>query len=64
MALYFELLFLELNNNFYQDMKDNGLTLGLDDLIMSNHSKHENNLYLLKSRFSVNTIRSNEGKSE
>ena len=59
-ALYFELLFLELNDKFYNDMKANGISLGLDDMIMSNHSKHENNLYLLKSRFSVDTIKKME----
>lgn len=64
MALYFELLFLELNDQFYKDMKNSKITLGLDDLIMSNHSKHENNLYLLKSRFSVNTIKKKEKENE
>jgi len=55
-ALYFEIIFLELNNEFYKDVSENGVTLGLDDLIMSNHNSHEQNLYHLKSRFSSQVI--------
>ena len=56
-ALYFEILFLEINNEFYRSMKDQDkMSMGLDDLVMSNHNTHENNLYLLKSRFSSTRI--------
>ena len=52
------MLFLEINNSFFKDLEESGtITMGLDDLIMANHSKHENNLYLLKSRFEVTKIR-------
>ena len=61
-ALYFELLFLEINNQFYSDMQNSGMTMGLDDLIMANHSKHENNLYLLKSRFQVTKLKGVAGE--
>lgn len=60
-ALYFEILFLEINNEFYKMLQEGEKTMGLDDLIMSNHSAHENNLYLLKSRFSVESLAEKNG---
>lgn len=64
-ALYFEILFLEINNEFYKSMEAEGkLTMGLDDLIMANHNTHENNLYLLKSRFNSVSLNSKESFNE
>ena len=64
-ALYFEILFLEINNEFYKSMDaSGGMSMGLDDLIMANHNTHENNLYLLKSRFNSVSLDSKWDKNE
>ena len=64
-ALYFEILFLEINNEFYKSMESSGnMSMGLDDLIMANHNTHENNLYLLKSRFNSVSLDSKWDKNE
>ena len=53
-ALFCENAFLNQNDSFYQTLaaRDH-LTLRLDDIIMSIHSSHEENVYLLKQRYNV-----------
>ncbi len=46
-----EVGFLKFSEKMYDTMKeDDSITLGLDDMIMSNFNKHEDTLYLLKQR--------------
>lgn len=50
-GLKLESAFLRLSEKMYDDMKkDNSITLGLDDMIMSNFNNHEDTIYLLKQR--------------
>lgn len=55
-ALYLEILFLELNNEFYKKLKEEKISLGLDDMIMSIHNSHEENVYLLKQKFKLQNL--------
>ena len=55
-ALYLEIIFLELNNEFYKKLKEKEISLGLDDMIMSIHNSHEENVYLLKQKFKIQNI--------
>jgi len=51
MALLAEESFLDFSKKLYDSLKSaEALTLGLDDLIMANASKHEEAVYLLKQR--------------
>jgi hypothetical protein len=50
-GLKLEVGFLKFSEKMYDTMKeDESITLGLDDMIMSNFNKHEDTLYLLKQR--------------
>ena len=43
--------FLELSEEFYKKSKEDGtMTMGLDDMLMSNYNNHESNVYLLSQR--------------
>ena len=59
-ALYLEIIFLELNNEFYKKLKEKEISLGLDDMIMSIHNSHEENVYLLKQKFKIQNIPTGE----
>lgn len=55
--LVMEISFLEQNEAFYKKLEDEDqMTLGMDDLIMTLHSSHEENVYLLKQRFKAQDI--------
>ena len=55
--LIMENIFLEQNEKLYNKLEEEGsLTLGLDDLLTSIHSSHEENMYLLKQRYKVQSI--------
>lgn len=56
-ALYLEIMFLELNNAFYKKLSETNISLGLDDMVMSIHNSHEENVYLLKQKFKVQNIK-------
>lgn len=50
-GLKLEMAFLKLSEKIYDDMtEDNSITLGLDDMLMSNFNNHEDTIYLLKQR--------------
>jgi len=50
-GLKMEHKFLELSENLYKTSKENGtMTMGLDDMLMSNYNSHESNVYLLSQR--------------
>lgn len=52
-SLEAEVAFLSFSEDLYEKIKDNDdMTLGLDDLIMSICSKHEENIYLLRQQAS------------
>jgi len=56
-AIYLEMLFLDQNKRLYDALsKNDSITLGLDDMIMSIHSSHEENLYLLRQRYKAESI--------
>jgi len=51
-----EKAFVTFNSKIYEKIKESGeMTLGLDDLIMSVSSKHEENIYLLQQRLRQNS---------
>jgi DNA-binding ferritin-like protein len=55
--LKMELIFLEQNDKFYKKQEDqDSLTLGLDDLLASIHSSHEENVYLLRQRWKLQSL--------
>lgn len=63
--LEMEISFLEQNEALYKKLESEGqLTLGMDDLISSLHSSHEENVYLLKQRYKVMDITIKEHQFE
>jgi hypothetical protein len=63
-GIYAEQAFLKISADFYDNLESsNLLTLGLDDLLTSIYSSHEDNIYLLKQRVisqDVGNMRSEE----
>jgi len=50
-AMYAEQCFLKVSETIYDKLEDSGsLTLGLDDLLASVYSAHEDNIYFLKQK--------------
>ena len=63
--LEMEVSFLDQNESLYSKLEsENQLTLGMDDLISSIHSSHEENVYLLKQRYKVMDITIKEHQFE
>jgi DNA-binding ferritin-like protein len=59
--LNMEIVFLEQNEKFYDKLEEeDSLTLGLDDLLTSIHSSHEENVYLLKQRWKLCSLSERE----
>ena len=49
--------FINQSNSLYEKLeREDQMTLGLDDMISSLHSSHEENLYLLKQRYKSQSI--------
>jgi hypothetical protein len=60
-AIFVEQAFLKISEALYDKLEESGnLTLGLDDMLASIYSKHEDNIYLLKQKVVVNNVGQND----